>query len=217
MDNHSTANGFWQCGKYQVTWTFGHLCELKEPHEYAPRWKRWDMWDLPIIPPRFGIRLKEDEGIKKQFAVIEKLMKAAEGIINCGDAGQEGELIQRWVMQKAGAKCPVKRLWISSLTEEAIREGFNTLKDQSEYESLYMAGTVMTASVYGRSLSRNRRLDIGHECNSLIYNEIRTESSAPQHRSRTNSDIGIDSESPGRDREFRTKAELGALYSLSLC
>ena len=140
VDNHSTANGFWQCGKYQVTWTFGHLCELKEPHEYAPRWKRWDMWDLPIIPPRFGIRLKEDEGIKKQFAVIEKLMKAAEGIINCGDAGQEGELIQRWVMQKAGAKCPVKRLWISSLTEEAIREGFNTLKDQSEYESLYMAG-----------------------------------------------------------------------------
>jgi len=140
VDNHSTSAGFWQCGKYQVTWTFGHLCELKEPHEYLPRWKRWDMWDLPMIPPRYGIRLKEDEGIKRQFAVIQKLMQAAEGIINCGDAGQEGELIQRWVMQKAGAKCPVQRLWISSLTEEAIRDGFSHLKDQSDYKSLYEAG-----------------------------------------------------------------------------
>ncbi|MBQ8737814.1 MAG: DNA topoisomerase 3 [Bacteroidaceae bacterium] len=132
--------GYMEGNGYQVTWTFGHLCELKEPHEYTPRWKRWDVWDLPMIPPRYGIKLKEDAGVKKQFAVIEKLMQNADGIINCGDAGQEGELIQRWVMQKAGAKCPVKRLWISALTEEAIREGFSSLKDQSEYQSLYEAG-----------------------------------------------------------------------------
>lgn len=140
IDTHNKGQGYYQCGKYQVTWTFGHLCELKEPHEYNEAWKQWNLWALPMIPPRFGIRLKEDDGIKKQFSVIQKLMQNAEGIINCGDAGQEGELIQRWVMQKAGAKCPVKRLWISSLTEEAIREGFSTLKDQSEYQSLYEAG-----------------------------------------------------------------------------
>lgn len=132
--------GFIEGNGYQVTWTFGHLCELKAPGEYTERWKHWDMWDLPMIPPRFGIKLKEDKGVQTQFAVIEKLMKDADEIINCGDAGQEGELIQRWVMQKAGAKCPVKRLWISSLTEEAIREGFNNLKDQNEYQSLYEAG-----------------------------------------------------------------------------
>lgn len=137
---HEAKEGYIQGNGYQVTWTFGHLCELKEPHEYNPRWKHWDMWDLPMIPPKFGIKLKDDSGIKKQFAVIEKLMQAADGIINCGDAGQEGELIQRWVMQKAHATCPVKRLWISSLTEEAIREGFRNLKDQSEYQSLYEAG-----------------------------------------------------------------------------
>ena len=125
---------------YQVTWTFGHLCELKEPGEYAAEWKSWNINYLPMIPPRFGIKLKDDEGVKKQFAVIEKLMKAADGIINCGDAGQEGELIQRWVMQKAGATCPVKRLWISSMTDEAIREGFQSLKDQAEYQKLYVAG-----------------------------------------------------------------------------
>ncbi len=125
---------------YQVTWTFGHLCELKEPHEYTPAWKRWDIWSLPMIPPRFGIKLKDDEGVKAQFAIIEKLMQAADSIINCGDAGQEGELIQRWVMQKAGAKCPVQRLWISSMTDEAIREGFQQLKDQQAYQSLYIAG-----------------------------------------------------------------------------
>lgn len=134
------CQGFLEGNGYQVTWTFGHLCELKEPHEYTPRWKRWDLWDLPMLPLRYGIKLKEDDGVKKQFAVIEKLMQSADEIINCGDAGQEGELIQRWVMQKAQAKCPVKRLWISSLTEEAIREGFNSLKDQSEYQPLYEAG-----------------------------------------------------------------------------
>ena len=132
--------GYIEGNGYQVTWTFGHLCELKEPHEYTPNWKAWSLSSLPMIPGRFGIKLKEDKGIARQFAVIQTLMQQADMIINCGDAGQEGELIQRWVMQKAGAKCPVKRLWISSLTEEAIREGFKTLKDQTEYQSLYEAG-----------------------------------------------------------------------------
>ena len=132
--------GYLEGNGYQVTWTFGHLCELKEPHEYNPQWKTWSLGQLPMIPPRFGIKLKADQGIAKQFGVIERLMQAAEEIVNCGDAGQEGELIQRWVMQKARATCPVKRLWISSLTEEAIREGFHNLKDQQEYQSLYEAG-----------------------------------------------------------------------------
>ena len=134
------CGGYIEGNGYQVTWTFGHLCELKEPHEYSPMWRQWSLSSLPMIPPRFGIKLKDDKGVEKQFAVIEKLMQAADEIINCGDAGQEGELIQRWVMQKAQAHCPVKRLWINSLTPEAIREGFQTLKDQSEYQSLYEAG-----------------------------------------------------------------------------
>ena len=136
----ASRDGYMEGNGYQVTWTFGHLCELKMPEDYTPMWKSWSLSSLPMIPPRFGIRLKEDQGIKKQFAIIEKLMSEAEGIINCGDAGQEGELIQRWVMQKAQAKCPVKRLWISSMTDEAIREGFQNLKDQSEYQTLYLAG-----------------------------------------------------------------------------
>ena len=136
----ASRDGYMEGNGYQVTWTFGHLCELKMPEDYTPMWKAWSLTALPMIPPRFGIRLKDDEGIKKQFAVIERLMQAADGIINCGDAGQEGELIQRWVMQKAGTKCPVQRLWISSMTDEAIREGFATLKDQNQYQSLYMAG-----------------------------------------------------------------------------
>ena len=136
----ASYDGYMEGNGYQVTWTFGHLCELKMPEDYTPMWKSWSLSVLPMIPPRFGIRLKDDQGIKKQFATIERLMQAADGIINCGDAGQEGELIQRWVMQKAQAKCPVQRLWISSMTDEAIREGFATLKDQSEYQSLYLAG-----------------------------------------------------------------------------
>jgi DNA topoisomerase-3 len=118
MDGYMEGNG------YQVTWTFGHLCELKEPHEYTPLWKSWSLSQLPMIPTRFGIKLKADKGIEKQFHTIERLISKADGVINCGDAGQEGELIQRWVMQKAQTKCPVRRLWISSLTEESIREGF---------------------------------------------------------------------------------------------
>ena len=136
----SRHDGYYEGNGYQVTWTFGHLCTLKEPHDYTPMWQRWSLSSLPMIPPRFGIKLINDKGIEKQFAIIERIMQSADMIVNCGDAGQEGELIQRWVMQKAQAKCPVKRLWVSSLTEEAIREGFATLKDQSEYQALYEAG-----------------------------------------------------------------------------
>ncbi len=132
--------GYIEGNGYQVTWTFGHLCGLLEPHEYAPEWKAWALSHLPMIPARFGIKVMNDSGIQKQFKVIETLMATADEVINCGDAGQEGELIQRWVMQKALCKCPVKRLWISSLTEESIKEGFKKLKDQSEYKRLYEAG-----------------------------------------------------------------------------
>lgn len=134
-------DGYIEGNGYQVTWTFGHLCTLKEPHDYTPNWKSWSLSSLPMIPPRFGIKVKEhNPSIEKQFHIIEQLMQNADEIINCGDAGQEGELIQRWVMQKAGARCPVKRLWISSLTEEAIRDGFAKLKDQADFQSLYEAG-----------------------------------------------------------------------------
>lgn len=132
--------GYWEGNNYRVTWTFGHLCELKYPEDYLPAWKTWSLSSLPMIPQPFGIRLKQDKGIEQQFNIIAQIMREAECIINCGDAGQEGELIQRWVMQMVGVKCPVKRLWISSLTPESIREGFAQLKDQQEYQSLYEAG-----------------------------------------------------------------------------
>jgi DNA topoisomerase-3 len=134
------CEGYIEGNGYQVTWTFGHLCTLKEPNDYTPAWKAWSLSALPMIPPRFGIKLIDNPTYQKQFRIIETLMQAADGIVNCGDAGQEGELIQRWVMQKAGAKCPVKRLWISSLTPEAIREGFMHLREQSDYQPLYEAG-----------------------------------------------------------------------------
>ena len=133
-------NGYMEGNGYQVTWTFGHLCTLKEPHEYADSWKRWSLGALPMIPPRFGIKLIENPTYEQQFRIIEGLMRDAEMVINCGDAGQEGELIQRWVMLKAGCKCPVYRLWISSLTEEAIREGFQNLREQAAFDKLYEAG-----------------------------------------------------------------------------
>ena len=133
-------DGYMEGNGYQVTWTFGHLCTLKEPQDYTPWWKQWSLDDLPMIPQRFGIKLINNDGYEKQFHTIERLMQAAEGIVNCGDAGQEGELIQRWVMQRAQARCPVRRLWISSMTDEAIREGFANLKSQDEYQSLYEAG-----------------------------------------------------------------------------
>ena len=137
---NSAHNGYMEGNGYQVTWTFGHLCELKEPHDYTLNWKYWSLGSLPMIPPRFGIKLIDDEGIKRQFDIIKELFQAADEIINCGDAGQEGELIQRWVMQKAGVKCPVRRLWISSMTDGAIREGFANLRDEAQYKPLYLAG-----------------------------------------------------------------------------
>ena len=133
-------DGFYEGNGYCVTWTFGHLCTLKEPHDYTDAWKGWHISTLPMIPPRFGIKLIDDKGIKKQFHVIETLIKEADEVVNCGDAGQEGELIQRWVMQKAKCSKPVKRLWISSLTDESIREGFKALRPQSDFDSLYHAG-----------------------------------------------------------------------------
>ena len=137
---NTSHKGYMEGNGYQVTWTFGHLCTLKEPQDYTDNWKRWSLGSLPMIPPRFSIKLIEDAGGEEQFHIIEGLMRQAEKVINCGDAGQEGELIQRWVMQKAGCQCPVYRLWVSSLTEEAIREGFNQLKEQSAYTKLYEAG-----------------------------------------------------------------------------
>ena len=134
------CDGFMEGNGYCVSWTFGHLCALLDPHEYTQQWKGWNMSSLPMVPARFGIKVADDKGIIKQFNTIKELMSKAEMVINCGDAGQEGELIQRWVYQKAGCKVPVKRLWISSLTEDAIREGFANLKDQSHYQHLYEAG-----------------------------------------------------------------------------
>ncbi|MBR6118676.1 MAG: DNA topoisomerase 3 [Paludibacteraceae bacterium] len=133
-------NGYFEGNGYQVTWTFGHLCALLDPQEYTDQWKAWSLSSLPMIPPRFSIKVSGDEGVHKQFNVIKSLIDQADEVINCGDAGQEGELIQRWVYQQAGCKCPVKRLWVNSLTEEAIKDGFQKLKDQSEYQHLYEAG-----------------------------------------------------------------------------
>lgn len=168
--------GYLEGNGYQVTWTFGHLCTLKEPHEYTPAWKTWSLGSLPMIPPRFGIKLIADPGIEKQFKIIEKLMQNADGIINCGDAGQEGELIQRWVMQKAGAKCPVKRLWISSLTEESIREGFAHLKDQQEFQPLYEAGLSRAIGdwVLGMNATRLYTLKYGQNKQVLSIGRVQT-------------------------------------------
>ena len=169
-------DGFYEGNGYQVTWTFGHLCELKAPGDYTPLWREWRLEFLPMIPPRFGIRLKEDEGVKKQFAVIEGLFAKADMIINCGDAGQEGELIQRWVMQKAQAKCPVKRLWISSMTDEAIREGFANLKDQNEYQTLYMAGLSRAIGdwLLGMNATRLYSLKYGQSRQVLSIGRVQT-------------------------------------------
>ena len=160
-----SKDGYMEGNGYQVTWTFGHLCELKEPHEYNQQWKYWSLGSLPMIPPRFGIRLKQDKGVEHQFRVITSLMQNADAIINCGDAGQEGELIQRWVMQLAGAKCPVQRLWISSLTEEAIREGFQNLKDQSHYQSLYEAGLMRAIGDWTLGMNATRLYTLKYRTN----------------------------------------------------
>ena len=173
---NSSHQGYMEGNGYQVTWTFGHLCTLKEPHDYTPMWKTWSLSSLPMIPQRFGIKLIEEESIKKQFAIIEKLMQAADGIVNCGDAGQEGELIQRWVMQKAQAKCPVKRLWISSMTDEAIREGFRQLKDQAEYQPLYLAGLSRAIGdwILGMNATRLYTLKYGQNKQVLSIGRVQT-------------------------------------------
>ena len=173
---NSSHNGYMEGNGYQVTWTFGHLCTLKEPNDYTPNWKHWSLAALPMIPQRFGIKVIDDKGIQKQFNIIEKLMQAADCIINCGDAGQEGELIQRWVMQKAQAKCPVKRLWISSLTEDAIKQGFNELKDQSEYQLLYLAGLSRAIGdwVLGMNATRLYTLKYGQNRQVISIGRVQT-------------------------------------------
>ncbi|MBR6963143.1 MAG: DNA topoisomerase 3 [Prevotella sp.] len=172
----SSRDGYMEGNGYQVTWTFGHLCTLKEPHDYTPAWKPWSLSALPMIPPRFGIKLINEQHIVKQFAVIERLMQQADGIINCGDAGQEGELIQRWVMQKAQAKCPVKRLWISSMTDEAIREGFQQLKDQQDYQPLYLAGLSRAIGdwILGMNATRLYTLKYGQNRQVLSIGRVQT-------------------------------------------
>ncbi|MDD7692278.1 MAG: DNA topoisomerase 3 [Prevotella sp.] len=169
-------NGYMEGNGYQVTWTFGHLCTLKEPDDYTPLWKRWSLGALPMLPQRFGIKLINDEGIRKQFSVIEKLISLADGIINCGDAGQEGELIQRWVMQKAKASCPVRRLWISSMTDEAIKDGFNSLKDQKEYQPLYLAGLSRAIGdwLLGMNATRLYTLKYGQNRQVLSIGRVQT-------------------------------------------
>lgn len=169
-------NGYLEGNGYQVTWTFGHLCTLKEPHDYSPMWKHWALSSLPMIPARFGIKLIDNETYKHQFEVIRTLMQNADEIINCGDAGQEGELIQRWVMQKAGAKCPVKRLWISSLTEESIREGFNHLQDQGDFNKLYEAGLSRAIGdwVLGMNATRLYTIRYGQNRQVLSIGRVQT-------------------------------------------
>ena len=172
----SSHEGYMEGNGFQVTWTFGHLCTLKEPHDYTPMWKSWSLTSLPMIPDRFGIKLIDDQGIKKQFSIIEGLMQKAERIVNCGDAGQEGELIQRWVMQKAGAKCPVSRLWISSMTDEAIREGFQNLKDQQDYQPLYLAGLSRAIGdwLLGMNATRLYTLKYGQNRQVLSIGRVQT-------------------------------------------
>ena len=172
----TARDGYMEGNGYQVTWTFGHLCTLKEPNDYTENWKRWSLAALPMIPQRFGIKLIEDKGIAKQFGVIERLMQNADEIINCGDAGQEGELIQRWVMQKTQAKCPVKRLWISSLTEEAIKQGFDNLKDQQDYQSLYLAGLSRAIGdwILGMNATRLYTLKYGQNRQVLSIGRVQT-------------------------------------------
>lgn len=173
---NASKDGYIEGNGYQVTWTFGHLCTLKEPHDYTPNWKQWSLGSLPMIPQRFGIKLIENDGIKKQFSVIEKLMQNADSIVNCGDAGQEGELIQRWVMQKAQAKCPVKRLWISSMTDEAIAEGFQNLKDQADYQPLYLAGLSRAIGdwILGMNATRLYTLKYGQNRQVLSIGRVQT-------------------------------------------
>ncbi|MDR2384213.1 MAG: DNA topoisomerase 3 [Tannerella sp.] len=169
-------DGYMEGNGYQVTWTFGHLCTLKEPHDYSGDWRQWNMRYLPMIPPRFGIKLIDNESYKKQFNIIETLLQKAEEVINCGDAGQEGELIQRWVIQKSSCKCPVKRLWISSLTEESIKEGFRMLKSESDYQKLYEAGLSRAIGdwILGMNATRLYTLCYGQNKQVLSIGRVQT-------------------------------------------
>ena len=169
-------DGFFEGNGYKITWTFGHLCSLKEPQDYTDRWKAWSLGALPMIPPKFGIKLIADKGIEKQFKVIKTLFEEADEIVNCGDAGQEGELIQRWVMQKADCKKPVKRLWISSLTDESIRKGFSELRPQSDFDSLYFAGLSRAIGdwVLGINATRLFTLKYGQNRNILSVGRVQT-------------------------------------------
>lgn len=218
-------NGYIEGNGYCVTWTFGHLCSLQEPNEYTDKWKQWNLGCLPMIPSKFRIRLIDDEGIKKQFAVIEELVSKAEMVINCGDAGQEGELIQRWVLTKAKCQVPVKRLWISSLTEEAIREGFNKLMDSADFDTLYAAGSARAIGdwLLGMNATRAYTLKYGNGKNVLSIGRVQTptlaliverqkaiENFKPEiyWEIKTNYRDGIFSSTKGR---FTTKAEAEAL------
>ena len=169
-------DGFFEGNGYKITWTFGHLCSLKEPQDYTDRWKAWSLGALPMIPPKFGIKLIANKGIEKQFKVIKALFEEADEIVNCGDAGQEGELIQRWVMQKADCKKPVKRLWISSLTDESIRKGFSELRPQSDFDSLYFAGLSRAIGdwVLGINATRLFTLKYGQNRNILSVGRVQT-------------------------------------------
>lgn len=169
-------DGYFEGGDYKVTWTFGHLCTLKEPGDYEERWKRWALGVLPMIPARFGIKVIPDKGIEKQFHVIESLISEADEVINCGDAGQEGELIQRWVMQKASVNCPVKRLWISSLTDESIREGFARLQPESDFDNLYHAGLSRAIGdwILGMNATRLYSLKYSSPGNVLSIGRVQT-------------------------------------------
>lgn len=169
-------NGYMEGNGYCVTWTFGHLCSLQEPNEYTEKWKQWNLSVLPMIPSKFRIKLIDDEGIKKQFAIIEELVSKAEMVINCGDAGQEGELIQRWVLTKAKCNVPVKRLWISSLTEEAIREGFDKLMESKDFDTLYAAGSARAIGdwLLGMNATRAYTLKYGNGKNVLSIGRVQT-------------------------------------------
>ena len=169
-------DGYFEGNGYQVTWTFGHLCTLKEPNDYTDLWKSWTLHHLPMIPTKFGIKVIENDGVKKQFAIIEKLISTAEEVINCGDAGQEGELIQRWVMSKAKCTAPVKRLWISSLTEEAIREGFTKLQPGEKYDHLYAAGSARAIGdwLLGMNATRLYTLKYGQNKQILSIGRVQT-------------------------------------------
>ena len=173
---NTRRDGYFEGNGYQVTWTFGHLCTLKEPNDYTEQWKSWNFRSLPMIPPKFGIKLIENDGVKKQFTTIEKLMSTAEEVINCGDAGQEGELIQRWVMSLAKCTAPVKRLWISSLTEEAIREGFLKLQSGGKFDNLYFAGSARAIGdwLLGMNATRLYTLKYGQNKQVLSIGRVQT-------------------------------------------